>query len=345
MTFATTKNGTTARAERMRIDNTGNVGIGTTTPKAMLEVNGKAQFDGLVGIGTTTPAYPLSVAGAVQSTSGGFVFPDGTTQTSAVPLCAGGQNPIWKSGAWTCSTPSVALGSGLLGSIANDVLTLNTDPTYLQRRVNGTCPNGSAIAYVNQGGTVICQAVGVLMTSPDNSVTVGGTATAPTVAVNTALVQARVTGTCAAGMAVSAVNADGTVTCATSSSAPSAYITWTTGDSDLTDPSGTYAHVVTDQAITVTRILIDVADLAADAGFGVCSPATLRVGSSAVYQDVSVGVGFTSYDSGNIALDFPAGSVIWVTLEQPGSCPVVDDSGAELPFYLNGSIRYHPTSS
>ena len=38
---------------------------------------------GSVGIGTASPAYKLDVAGAVRSTAGGFVFPDGTTQTTA----------------------------------------------------------------------------------------------------------------------------------------------------------------------------------------------------------------------------------------------------------------------
>lgn len=39
--------------------------------------------NGRVGIGTATPGQPLTVAGAIQSTSGGFVFPDGSVQTSA----------------------------------------------------------------------------------------------------------------------------------------------------------------------------------------------------------------------------------------------------------------------
>lgn len=36
-----------------------------------------------VGIGTSTPSYPLSVAGTIFSSTGGFRFPDGTTQTTA----------------------------------------------------------------------------------------------------------------------------------------------------------------------------------------------------------------------------------------------------------------------
>jgi len=38
---------------------------------------------GNVGIGTASPGQKLTVAGTVESTSGGFKFPDGTTQSSA----------------------------------------------------------------------------------------------------------------------------------------------------------------------------------------------------------------------------------------------------------------------
>ena len=39
--------------------------------------------NGNVGIGESNPGQPLVVTGIINSTSGGFVFPDGTTQTTA----------------------------------------------------------------------------------------------------------------------------------------------------------------------------------------------------------------------------------------------------------------------
>jgi len=57
----------------------GKVGIGTADPGTA----GLAVMSGSVGIGTTTPAYPLTVNGVIYSVTGGFRFPDGTTQTTA----------------------------------------------------------------------------------------------------------------------------------------------------------------------------------------------------------------------------------------------------------------------
>ena len=50
--------------------------------------------NGLVGIGTTTPSHALTVEGAIQSRSGGFVFPDGSVQTSAAAF-PGGVIVMW----------------------------------------------------------------------------------------------------------------------------------------------------------------------------------------------------------------------------------------------------------
>ena len=46
--------------------------------------------NGNVGIGTNSPGQKLSVTGVVESTSGGFKFPDGTTQTTAAAGGGGG---------------------------------------------------------------------------------------------------------------------------------------------------------------------------------------------------------------------------------------------------------------
>ncbi|MEK7567460.1 MAG: hypothetical protein AAB513_00880 [Patescibacteria group bacterium] len=48
-----------------------------------LGVTGGAIFGDSVGIGTTTPSQTLSVGGMIYSGTGGFKFPDGTTQTTA----------------------------------------------------------------------------------------------------------------------------------------------------------------------------------------------------------------------------------------------------------------------
>ena len=97
MSFQTTANGATRRIERMRIDNSGNVGIGTLAP-----------------------AYPLSVNGIIQS-GGGILFPDGNLQTAAgltgtVAIADGGTGAT--SAAAARSTLRVA-ASGVNGDITS----------------------------------------------------------------------------------------------------------------------------------------------------------------------------------------------------------------------------------
>ena len=55
---------------------------------------------GDVGIGTSSPAQKLSVAGTVESTTGGFKFPDGTTQTTAASSSGIDVQEFTSSGTW-----------------------------------------------------------------------------------------------------------------------------------------------------------------------------------------------------------------------------------------------------
>lgn len=75
---------------------------------------------GNVGIGTMNPAQKLSVAGTVESTTGGFRFPDGTTQTTAGGATLG---PNTFSGTQTLLTGAAAnkglIVKGASGQTAN----------------------------------------------------------------------------------------------------------------------------------------------------------------------------------------------------------------------------------
>ena len=67
-----------------------NIGAGGTSPGITFSANSAERFrvtsGGLFGIGTSSPTQRLEVAGTIYSTSGGFKFPDGTTQTTAATL-------------------------------------------------------------------------------------------------------------------------------------------------------------------------------------------------------------------------------------------------------------------
>src|ERR1043165_133160 len=63
---------------------------------------------GNVGFGTNAPAYKLDVAGPIRSSSGGFVFPDGTVQTTAGGGGGGGSQ-------WVTNGTSVYYNGGNVG--------------------------------------------------------------------------------------------------------------------------------------------------------------------------------------------------------------------------------------
>jgi hypothetical protein len=113
---------------------------------------------GNLGVGALSPAFKLDVAGQVRSSSGGFVFPDGTSQTTA------------SAGTLT----GVTAGSGLTGGGSAGSLTLNVGAgTGLTSGADSLSVNyGSAAGTAVQGNTSLTLTAGSGM-SGGGQVTLG----------------------------------------------------------------------------------------------------------------------------------------------------------------------------
>jgi hypothetical protein len=106
---------------------------------------------GNVGVGTASPLFKLDVAGQVRSSSGGFVFPDGSTQTTAS----------------VGTVTGVTAGTGLTGGGTTGSLTLtNSDPgssQFIFKNVANAAgatqfsagSNNDAILFEGTGGTTV----------------------------------------------------------------------------------------------------------------------------------------------------------------------------------------------
>ena len=130
-----------------------------TSPWTILNPN-IYYLTGNVGIGTMTPTQKLSVSGTIESTSGGFKFPDGTILTTSPPI-------IYPFG------NSIALGSNALGSntsgiyntaLGIEALTLNTtggantatgfEALYSNTTGNNNTATGMGALFYNTSGNL-----------------------------------------------------------------------------------------------------------------------------------------------------------------------------------------------
>lgn len=140
----------------------GDFAIGLRSSGALFE---SARFlsNGRVGIGTSTPTHKLDVAGAIRSSTGGFVFPDGSVQLTAATGGGGGGSQWTTSGSNIfynggnvgvgTSTPGVPLDVAQNGAIRVGVANLSSGGDFVHL-ANHAWYNGSAWQFTGTPGAM-----------------------------------------------------------------------------------------------------------------------------------------------------------------------------------------------
>ncbi len=145
---------------------TGNVGIGTTTPTASLEVNGTAKFDGIATF-AGGQTFPDTLTGV---TAGGGLQVSGST-VGLTTSCANGQVLNWTGTVWQCANVSgggggtitgVTAGTDLLGGGTAGNVTLSLDTNKIPQlgspnTFSATQSIGSGDLSINNGNVNLPQ--------------------------------------------------------------------------------------------------------------------------------------------------------------------------------------------
>jgi hypothetical protein len=190
-----------------------------------ISVNGTPMLPRAV-ISTVPYAHRASVAERLGSLT------ENDVQRRVTGTCPAGQaiRGIDPNGAVVCEADDNAggditgiattAGSGLIGGAGSGEVSLAVDTAVVQSRVNASCPAGQSIRAIAPNGAVSCEPdddaggdVTGVTTAPGSGLVGGAAAGTVSLAVDTAVVQARVTGSCPAGQYVRAIGQNGAVTC------------------------------------------------------------------------------------------------------------------------------------
>jgi hypothetical protein len=112
------------------------------------------------------------------------------------------------------SLTGLNIKSSTLGTVPNADHLAGLGPAAFQHAITGKCSIGQAIQTISLRGQVTCRSVGSIVgVTAGTGLTGGGSSGHVILAVDPTVVQARVTGSCAARGAVSSINQDGTLAC------------------------------------------------------------------------------------------------------------------------------------
>ena len=320
--------------------------LGSTAPLTPAVLDGRALFAELTIEGDTLSprisitSVPYAIRAAVADAVEGL---DPTAlQVRVADACAAGSSirQINADGTVVCQTGTggditgVTAGTGLTGGGTSGDVALSVNTAVIQARVSGTCAVGSSIRQVNADGSVVCQTDSagtgdITGVAAGTGLTGGGTTGDVALSVNTAVIQARVGGTCAVGSSIRAINADGTVVCQTDT-AGAGDITDVTAGTGL-DGGGTSGAV----ALSIAPLGVTSAHLAANA------VTTAKIAAGAVTMSkTDAPIGYGALASPGSSFIYPSGDV---TFAENGSCFVsVEAFGAGLntPFQVRPTMQH-----
>ncbi|HEV8359455.1 MAG TPA: hypothetical protein VGR28_03265 [Candidatus Thermoplasmatota archaeon] len=152
-----------------------------------------------IAAGSGLNGGPITTTGTLSIATGGVtsaMIADGAIQQGDLAFTPG-------------DITAVTAGTGLSGGGNSGEAILNVDFGSVQARVGATCVQGSSIRAIISNGDVVCEADDDTLFTAGAGLALNGTQ----FSVNTASVQSRVTGSCAAGQYVRVIAEDGSVTC------------------------------------------------------------------------------------------------------------------------------------